>query len=145
MKGIWKVTEFINEKLIETNSKKLYIQSQKKSKNIMSSKGFNQFKNFLNQKTSSSGGFRGFLSIAFGFGLFFLAQSSIYYGTFWLSIKLTSAITPSNSINFGVAWALTGTEKATILSSPLLKCPSFTMFKPGKMRSGLKLPIETCN
>jgi hypothetical protein len=76
------VTEFINEKLIETNSKKLYIQSQKKSKNIMSSKGFNQFKNFLNQKTSSSGGFRGFLSIAFGFGLFFLAQSSIYYGTF---------------------------------------------------------------
>jgi hypothetical protein len=76
------VREFINEKLIETNSKKLYIQSQKKSKIIMSNKGFNQFKNFVNQGASSSGGFRSLLPIAFGVGLFFLAQSSIYYGNF---------------------------------------------------------------
>jgi hypothetical protein len=41
----------------------------------MNSKGFNQFKSYA----SSSGG-KGLLPLAFGLGLLWLAQSSIYYG-----------------------------------------------------------------
>jgi len=44
----------------------------------MNSKGFNQFKSFVNQGGSSSGG-KGFLPLVLGFGLLWLAQSSIYY------------------------------------------------------------------
>ena len=69
----------------------------------MSHKGFNQFKNFVNQGASSSGGARGLFPIALGIGLFWLAQSSIYYGMNLLILQLTSAITPSSSINSGVA------------------------------------------
>lgn len=45
----------------------------------MNSKGFNQFKSFVNQGGSSSGG-KNFLPLVLGFGLLWLAQSSIYYG-----------------------------------------------------------------
>ncbi len=47
----------------------------------MNSKGFNQFKSFINQKGPSSGG-KNILPIVLGFGLLWLAQSSIYYGSF---------------------------------------------------------------
>ena len=68
--------EFINEKLIETIVRTYkFNQSQTKSKIIMNSKGFNQFKSYA----SSSGG-KGLLPLAFGLGFLWLAQSSIYYG-----------------------------------------------------------------
>ncbi len=47
----------------------------------MNSKGFNQFKSFINQKGQSSGG-KNFLPLVLGFGLLWLAQSSIYYGNY---------------------------------------------------------------
>jgi hypothetical protein len=45
----------------------------------MNNKGFNQFKSFMNKGASSAGG-KGFLPLVLGFGLLWLAQSSIYYG-----------------------------------------------------------------
>ena len=48
----------------------------------MNNKGFNQFKSFVNQGASSAGGGKGLLPLAFGLGLLWLANSSIYYGTF---------------------------------------------------------------
>lgn len=47
----------------------------------MNSKGFNQFKSFVNQGGSSSGG-KGLLPLVLGVGLLWLAQSSIYYGCY---------------------------------------------------------------
>ncbi len=60
---------------------KKYITKIKHIKFLMNSKGFNQFKSFINQKGPSSGG-KNILPLVLGFGLLWLAQSSIYYGNY---------------------------------------------------------------
>jgi len=52
----------------------------------MNSKGFNQFKSFVNQGSSGSGG-KAFLPLVLGFGLLWLAQSSIYYGILLINVS----------------------------------------------------------
>ena len=47
----------------------------------MNSKGFNQFKSFVNAP-GGTGGKKGIIPIVLGLGLLWLANQSIYYGTF---------------------------------------------------------------
>lgn len=49
----------------------------------MNSKGFNQFRSFINQTGSPGAGGKSFLPLVLGFGLLWLAQSSIYYGKYF--------------------------------------------------------------
>lgn len=67
----------------------------------MNSKGFNQFKSFVNQGGSSSGG-KSFVPLVLGFGLLWLAQSSIYYGIIYILFQLMSGTMPSSLISYGV-------------------------------------------
>lgn len=54
-------------------------------------------------------------------------------------------IMPSSLINYGVGLLPPDTEKVITLNSLSLKFPLFIMYKPEKIKSEPKLPIEICN